>query len=221
MCSSTQSLTAALEGCEWSASHHGRFTPRERDASTYWIRGWVGSRTGLDMVSKKKFSAPAWNRIPIIRLPSPQSIFYTDWAIQAHNVITHFTYRQTSCTSVLPLLEPVPSLCHPGGGGLRKCYTTLAPPEGTDWGWWWWPSITTQWGCTKVTPCEETGNCKHEAAFFMSLPGSIISRCLSWVWHLTLSASIYHMFLLLLLRIPVIYFRILFTFLSSFFPLDC
>jgi hypothetical protein len=28
--SSTHSLTSALDGGEWSASHPGRFTPRER-----------------------------------------------------------------------------------------------------------------------------------------------------------------------------------------------
>jgi hypothetical protein len=39
---STYSLTSALVGGEWSASRPGRFTPRERTPSTYWIGGWVG-----------------------------------------------------------------------------------------------------------------------------------------------------------------------------------
>jgi len=33
-------LTLALEGDEWSASHFGRFTPRERAPGTHWIEGW-------------------------------------------------------------------------------------------------------------------------------------------------------------------------------------
>jgi hypothetical protein len=33
--SSMHSLTLALDGGEWSASHPGRFTPRERDLGTH------------------------------------------------------------------------------------------------------------------------------------------------------------------------------------------
>jgi hypothetical protein len=40
----TQSLTSVLDGREWSASHPGRFTPRERAPGTHWIGGWVGPR---------------------------------------------------------------------------------------------------------------------------------------------------------------------------------
>jgi len=35
------SLTAALEGGEWSTSRHGRFTPRDRAPCTRWIGVWV------------------------------------------------------------------------------------------------------------------------------------------------------------------------------------
>jgi hypothetical protein len=48
-------LTLALVVGEWSASHPCRFTPRERVPGTRWIGGWVGSRTGLDDVQKRKF----------------------------------------------------------------------------------------------------------------------------------------------------------------------
>jgi hypothetical protein len=47
-------LTSALGGGEWSASHPGRFTPREIAPGTYWIGSWVGSRDGLDAVVKRK-----------------------------------------------------------------------------------------------------------------------------------------------------------------------
>jgi len=41
-------LTLALEGDEWSASSPIPFTTRERAPGSHWIRGWVGSRAGLD-----------------------------------------------------------------------------------------------------------------------------------------------------------------------------
>jgi hypothetical protein len=47
-------LTLALVG-EWSASRPGRFKPGERVNGTHWIGSWVGPRTGLDDVEKRKF----------------------------------------------------------------------------------------------------------------------------------------------------------------------
>jgi hypothetical protein len=41
MYSSIHSLTSALDGGEWSASHPGRFTSRERAPGTHWLGGWV------------------------------------------------------------------------------------------------------------------------------------------------------------------------------------
>jgi hypothetical protein len=55
-------LTSALDGCEWSASRPGRFTPREMAPGTQWIGGWMGPRAGLDTVKKRKILAPAGNR---------------------------------------------------------------------------------------------------------------------------------------------------------------
>jgi hypothetical protein len=43
-------FNSALVGGEWSASHL-----RERGPCTHWIGGWVGPRTGLDDVEKRKF----------------------------------------------------------------------------------------------------------------------------------------------------------------------
>jgi hypothetical protein len=42
-------LTSALDGNVWSASRLGRFIP-----GTHWTGGWVGPRTGLDEVEKRK-----------------------------------------------------------------------------------------------------------------------------------------------------------------------
>jgi hypothetical protein len=49
-------LTSALDGGEWWASRTGRFTPRERAAGIHWIGGWVGSRAGMDTMTKRKKS---------------------------------------------------------------------------------------------------------------------------------------------------------------------
>jgi hypothetical protein len=51
--SSMHSLTLALDGGEWSASHPGRFNPRKNVLGTHWIGGWVGHRTILDAVMRK------------------------------------------------------------------------------------------------------------------------------------------------------------------------
>ena len=48
------SVTAALEGGEWSAARPGRTLPRER-SGTHFTGGCVGSRAGLD---GRKISSP-------------------------------------------------------------------------------------------------------------------------------------------------------------------
>jgi hypothetical protein len=52
-------LTSALVGGEWSVSRPGRFTPAERAPSTHWKEGWVGPRSSLDDVEKRKILTPA------------------------------------------------------------------------------------------------------------------------------------------------------------------
>jgi hypothetical protein len=76
-------LTSALDGGEWSASRPRRFSPRERAPGAHWIGGWLGPRTGLDTVMKRKIpssrreSSP---RAPIVQLVAQR---YTVWAITA------------------------------------------------------------------------------------------------------------------------------------------
>jgi hypothetical protein len=76
--SSTYSLTSALDGGEWSTSRPGRFTPRERAPGTHWIGGWVGPRTVLDAVVKRKIPSPRRESNPrslIVQLAAQR---YTD-----------------------------------------------------------------------------------------------------------------------------------------------
>jgi hypothetical protein len=66
---------------EWSASRSGRFTPRERAPGTYLIGGWVGPRTVLDAVVKRKNPSPRRQSNPRTPIVQPVAQRYTDWAI--------------------------------------------------------------------------------------------------------------------------------------------
>jgi hypothetical protein len=57
-------LTLALDGGEWSASHPGHFTYREKAPDTHWIGGWMGPTAGLDEVLKRKNSCSQWEMNP-------------------------------------------------------------------------------------------------------------------------------------------------------------
>jgi hypothetical protein len=74
---------SALDGGEWSASCPGRFTPRERAPLTHWIEGWVGPRTVLDAVVKRKIPSPRRESNPRTLIVQPVVQRYTDWAITA------------------------------------------------------------------------------------------------------------------------------------------
>jgi hypothetical protein len=81
MYSPTHSLTATLDGGEWSASRPGRFTPRERAPGIHWIGGWVGPRAVLDAVVKREIRSPRRESNPRIPIFQPVAQRYTDWAI--------------------------------------------------------------------------------------------------------------------------------------------
>jgi hypothetical protein len=51
-------LTSALDGGEWSASRHGRFSPGKSTADNYWIVGWNGLRADLDAMENRKTVPP-------------------------------------------------------------------------------------------------------------------------------------------------------------------
>jgi hypothetical protein len=47
-------FTSALDGVEWPVSRLDRFTPGERAPSTHWIEDWLGPRTDLNDMEKRK-----------------------------------------------------------------------------------------------------------------------------------------------------------------------
>jgi hypothetical protein len=75
---STHSLTSALVGGEWSASHPGCFTPRERAPRTHGIGGWVGLRAVLDAVVKRKIPNPRRESRPRTPIVQPVAQRYTN-----------------------------------------------------------------------------------------------------------------------------------------------
>jgi hypothetical protein len=71
-------LTSTPDGGYWSASRPARLTFWERAPSTYWIRGWIGTRSSLDVVKKRKSLASTGNRTPVFQ---PVYRRYAGWAI--------------------------------------------------------------------------------------------------------------------------------------------
>jgi hypothetical protein len=68
-------LTSALDAGEWWSSGTGRFTPGKGAHGSHWIGPWVGSGTGLDAVTKRKYPCvcresnhgrPAHSLVPIL-----------------------------------------------------------------------------------------------------------------------------------------------------------
>jgi hypothetical protein len=51
-------LTSALDGREWLTWRPSRFTSAERTPDTHFIGGYLGSRTGLEAVAKRKNPCP-------------------------------------------------------------------------------------------------------------------------------------------------------------------
>jgi hypothetical protein len=76
MYTSTFFLTSALDGGEWPASRPGRFIPGKRTPSIHWIGGWVGPRTDLDDMEKRKIlTLPGFELQPLGRPTRSQSLY--------------------------------------------------------------------------------------------------------------------------------------------------
>jgi hypothetical protein len=82
-------LDLGLGGGEWSVSHPGRFTPKERAHGTQWIGDWVGPRAGSDAVEKREASCPCRESNPG---RNPLAGCYTDCTIPSffNDALTYF-----------------------------------------------------------------------------------------------------------------------------------
>jgi hypothetical protein len=68
--------TSAIFASEWSVSRTGRFTH-----GTHWIGGWVGTRTGVEYVERRKIlPLPELELQPLGRPSRSQSLYRLTWA---------------------------------------------------------------------------------------------------------------------------------------------
>jgi len=74
-------LTLALDGGNNSTSCSGCFNPGKITHGTPWKGGWMGHRADLDIIAKRKMTAPARNQTlvvqPVTLLSYPCS--YCSW----------------------------------------------------------------------------------------------------------------------------------------------
>jgi hypothetical protein len=87
-------LISAVVGGKWSVSRPGRFTPGDKFPDAHRKRGWVGPKTGLDDVGKRKFLT-----LPGLELRSlvvqPVANRYTDCAIPVPLLKCIYIYTHT------------------------------------------------------------------------------------------------------------------------------
>jgi hypothetical protein len=122
-------LTSALVRRELSASHPDCFTPGERAPGTLWKGGWVGPRTCLDGMEKRKFlTLPGLELRPLLRpsrrqllyLPSCHgSIFLTAWSqnffsqfFLNHMVAPCWIAPHSSVSAILTTSHSPPDVSH-------------------------------------------------------------------------------------------------------------
>jgi hypothetical protein len=82
-------LISALDGDEWSALRPCRFTPGETAPFPHCIGGWMGPRSCLSAMERRKI-------LPLLGIePQPVTRLYTDLAMHVRN------YKHKSCTECL------------------------------------------------------------------------------------------------------------------------
>jgi hypothetical protein len=64
-------LTSTLVGSEWSASCSGRYIPGRNTPGIHWIGGWMGLRTSLDDMGRRKILPLLELELRPPRPPSP------------------------------------------------------------------------------------------------------------------------------------------------------
>jgi hypothetical protein len=91
-------LTSALVGGEWSVS-----PPGERAPGAHWIGGWVGSRTGLDDMEKRRFlTLLGLELLPLCRPAHSQPLYRLRYPGSEVNVILKYNEFPHFVTSQVP-----------------------------------------------------------------------------------------------------------------------
>jgi hypothetical protein len=98
-------LTSILVGREWSASRAASLTPAEGAPGTHWLGGWVGPRTGLDDLERRKILIlRGLEPRPLVRPLHSQLLYQLHYPSSSRNIQCSFcrliktsraSYRQT------------------------------------------------------------------------------------------------------------------------------
>jgi hypothetical protein len=100
--SSKHSLNSALDGGGWSASRPDHFTPREKAPGTHWIGGWVGPKTVLDAVVKRKI--PSSRRESKSRSPTVQPVNLALYRLSYHSSC-YYVWKVIKCVKRIQVKE--------------------------------------------------------------------------------------------------------------------
>jgi hypothetical protein len=113
---------STLDGSEWSASRLCRFTPGVKASGVYWLGGWVGPRSGLDAVEKRKIlHRQESNPFPPALNPSLYRLSYPD-SLYAYFSISVFICIRTSLRAYQYCDVDGASLSkHPLSRGVSPC----------------------------------------------------------------------------------------------------
>jgi hypothetical protein len=84
-------MISVLDGGEWTALRPGHVTPGERVPSAHWIIGWVGPRTSLDDVERRKIlPLPGLELQPLGRPACSQSLCRLRYPVlNINNILEH------------------------------------------------------------------------------------------------------------------------------------
>jgi hypothetical protein len=100
-------LSLALVGDEWSALRPGRFSFRERAPGTHWIGGWMGPRTNLNDVEKRKICPYRdWNSDPSGHPPRNQSLYIPNTNKEGQVFQNYSFVLRTSVNIIFSTLHP-------------------------------------------------------------------------------------------------------------------
>jgi hypothetical protein len=113
-------LTSALVGVERSPSRPCRFTPEERALGTHWTGSWVGPRTGLNDVEKRKMTLPGLELLPLVHPARSLSLYRLRYPGSCTGASSNYNIR-TSKKKLLTFKSPCTySLLNPTGLNIKK-----------------------------------------------------------------------------------------------------
>jgi hypothetical protein len=131
-------LTSALDENEWPALRSCRFIPRGTSRDTHCTGAWIGPRTSLYGMRKRKTFSPYRSRTPFLRHPvrrlvAPHTHIWNSTLCFDKNVSVYFFFLFTKCKLICHSFEsnilmksmfiPLSPLFHTGNVAALRCST--------------------------------------------------------------------------------------------------